>query len=46
MMESLPSVYAQNSLPKNLKEIASFLNLNVSDSLKNVIKDIDQGRVK
>lgn len=39
---SLPSAYAQNSLPRNLKETASFLNLNVSDSLKNVIKDIDQ----
>lgn len=39
---SLPSAYAQDPLPRNLKETASFFNLNVSDTLKNVIKDIDQ----
>ncbi|WP_286735513.1 MULTISPECIES: DUF6794 domain-containing protein [Sphingobacterium] len=39
---SLPSASAQNSLPRNLKETASFLNLNVSDSLKNVIKYSDE----
>jgi len=43
---SLPSASAQNSLPRNLKEIASFLNINVSDSLKNVIKDIDQEELR
>ncbi len=39
---SLRSATAQNTLPRNLKETALFLNLNVSDSLKNVIKHIDE----
>lgn len=42
---SLPSASAQNSLPRNLKETDSFLNLHVSDSLKNVIKHSDEKKL-
>ncbi|GAA4172227.1 DUF6794 domain-containing protein [Sphingobacterium ginsenosidimutans] len=39
---SLSSASAQNNVPRNLKETASFLNLNVPDSLKNLIKGIKE----